>query len=112
MKLNNIIFVLVAVAVVGGSSALVRYIATRQEPVNPISSAVFVDHITDQQYVDLASKNCAKDGDITEAECRCMYSKMIQEYGRQYVYELDRSVTDDPNFQYPQKVIDIVISCI
>lgn len=111
MKLNNIIFVLVLAAVVGGSSALVRYIATRQEPAKPVSSAVFANQVTDQQYIDIATKNCSKDG-MSEAECRCIYTKMIKEYGRQYVYELDRSVTDDPNFKYPQKVIDIAISCI
>lgn len=111
MKLNNIIFALVFVAVVWGSSALVRHIATSPTPAKSPSSAVVANQITDQQYIDIATKNCSKEG-VSEAECRCMYTEMIKEYGRQYVYELDRSVTDDPNFQYPQKVIDIAINCI
>src|SRR5690554_2657852 len=88
----------------------VRYIV-RQGIRASTNEDTVVSKLTDQQYIDLASKNCAKDGELTEAECRCMYSKLINEFGKSYVYDLDKTA-DDPSRQFTNREIEIVMSCL
>lgn len=88
----------------------VRYIVRQGIRAN-VSEDVTVAKLTDQQYIDIASKNCAKEGEATEAECRCIYSKLINEFGRSYVYDFDKTV-DDPNRKFTNREIEIANSCI
>lgn len=88
----------------------VRYIV-RQGIRASTSEDISVSKLTDQQYIDIASKNCAKDGEATEAECRCIYSKLINEFGKSYVYDFDKTA-DDPSRPFTNREIEIVNSCI
>lgn len=99
------VFVLIILANMG-----MRYIVRQSIRAN-VSEEVAVAKLTDQQYIDVAAENCSKAGELSESECRCMYTGLMREFGKDYVYDFDKTA-DDPNRQFTNREIEIVKSCL
>lgn len=110
MSKRDVISVVGIFVVLALFGTLPRYIA-RQATRPNVSDSVALAKFTDQQYVDVATKNCSKVGELSESECRCIYSKLIGEFGKSYVYDFDKTA-DDPNRPFTNREIEIVRSCI
>lgn len=67
--------------------------------------------LSEKQYIDLATKNCSKSADATEAQCRCIYTTLINDHGVQATYEMDKASTD-PNYEYPDFIVDATLDCL
>lgn len=65
-----------------------------------------------QNYIDRATTNCSSTGELSAMECRCMYTKMVNTYGVAETYRLDLEVSRDPNFVYPEEVLQIATDCM
>ena len=66
---------------------------------------------TKQQYLDIAAKVCPKSGELTEVECRCAYSDMIDKYGVKETMSMDRRAAVDET-DIDTRIYDALIKCL
>lgn len=105
---NKVKIIITAIALLMIAAIIGRAIGSNIAGTNIKSTSAMP---TKQQYLDIAAKVCPKSGELTEAECRCAYSDMIDKYGIKETMSIDRRVAADET-DIDTRIYDSLIKCL
>lgn len=105
---NKVKIIITVIALLVIAQIISRTISSNTAGTNTKSTSAIP---TKQQYIDLAAKLCPKSGELTEAECRCTYSDMIDKHGVEETMSMDRRVEVDEN-DIDTRIYDSLIKCL
>ena len=104
MSTSKWIILVVVIFVLGGISSYFYIVST-------INSPDAMSGMTKSEYIEKAVPNCSSNGDLTAAECTCVYSKWIDAYGIEGTWALDKEAAFQNDSSLTDAEINVISGC-